>query len=67
MRPASRSSRRYTCKRLAFAAEMSERACGPFELTPHRGRRYVLVQSWRVYDAKGTAILGEAKSPEFTY
>ena len=35
----------YTCKRLAFAAEMSERACGPFELTPHRGRRYVLVRA----------------------
>jgi hypothetical protein len=57
----------YTCKWLTFAAEMSERTCGPFELTPPRGRRYVLVQSWRVYDGKGSAILGEAKSTEFAF
>ena len=56
----------YTCKRLAFAAEMSERSCGPFELTPPRGR-YVLVQSWRVYDNDGSAIVGEAKSAEFAF
>ncbi|GIF49747.1 serine/threonine-protein kinase [Asanoa ferruginea] len=57
----------YTCKRLTFAKEMSERACGPFELMPPRGRRYVLVQSWRVYDNDGSAILGEAKSAEFAF
>jgi serine/threonine protein kinase len=57
----------YTCKRLTFAKEMSERTCGPFELTPPRGRRYVLVQSWRVYDNDGSAILGEAKSAEFAF
>ncbi|MDG4822713.1 serine/threonine-protein kinase [Asanoa sp. WMMD1127] len=57
----------YTCPGLRFGPEMSERVCGAFELTPPRGRRYVLVQSWRVYDGDGTAIHGEAKSAEFAY
>ncbi|GIF70593.1 serine/threonine-protein kinase [Asanoa siamensis] len=57
----------HTCQALRFAPEMSERTCGPVELKPSRGKRYVLVQSWRVYDDDGTAIRGEAKSAEFTY
>ncbi|MEV4618119.1 serine/threonine-protein kinase [Asanoa sp. NPDC049573] len=57
----------HTCERLAFAPEMSERTCGPFDLTAPRGQRYVLVQSWRVYGNNGSAILGEAKSAEFAF
>ncbi|GAA1884485.1 hypothetical protein GCM10009687_61140 [Asanoa iriomotensis] len=57
----------HNCQALRFGPEMSERSCGPAELTPPRGKRYVLVQTWRVYDDDGTAIRGEAKSAEFTY
>lgn len=57
----------HTCRGLRFAAEMSERTCGPAEFSPPRGKRYVLVQSWRVYDDDGTTIPGEAKSAEFAY
>ncbi|MEV4538913.1 serine/threonine-protein kinase [Asanoa sp. NPDC049518] len=57
----------HTCAGLVFGPELSERTCGPATLTPPRGRRYVLVQSWRVYDNDGTAIRGEAKSAEFAY
>ncbi len=57
----------YTCPGLVFGPELSERTCGPATLTPPRGRRYVLVQSWRVYDKDGSAIRGEAKSAEFAY
>jgi hypothetical protein len=57
----------YTCPNVVFGSQLSERTCGPATLTPPRGRRYVLVQSWRVYDDDGSAIRGEAKSAEFAY
>lgn len=55
-----------TCRRRSFAKEGSEQTCGPFELTPPRGKRYVIVQSWLVYSSEG-AIIGSAKSAEFAF
>jgi hypothetical protein len=57
----------YTCRRLAFGPQLSERICGAFELHPPRGRRYVLVQSWLIYGPDGTGIRGSAKTAEFAF
>ena len=40
--------------------------CGPVELQAPRGRRYVVVQSWR-YTGRSLLPGGSARSPEFTW
>jgi serine/threonine-protein kinase len=41
------SERRFTCRDLQFTDVAPERTCGPFDLTPERGHRYVVVLSWK--------------------
>jgi serine/threonine-protein kinase len=41
------SGRRYTCRDVLFTDVAPGRTCGPFDLKPERGHRYVVVLSWK--------------------
>jgi hypothetical protein len=40
----------HTCAGLEFSDVTPERTCGPFDLTPDRGHRYLVVVSWKYTD-----------------
>jgi hypothetical protein len=40
----------HTCAGLEFSDVTPERTCGPFDLTPERGHRYLVVVSWKYTD-----------------
>ncbi|GIE05199.1 serine/threonine-protein kinase [Paractinoplanes durhamensis] len=56
----------YTCKGLMFTDFALKHSCGPAELEPPRGGRYVVAESWR-YTERPLLPAGSARSPEFDW
>jgi serine/threonine-protein kinase len=56
----------HVCKGLMFTDFMLEQSCGPVDLNVPRGRRYVVVESWR-YTSRSLLPGGTARGPEFTW
>lgn len=56
----------HTCKELMFSDFAPEHECGPFEVTPPRGHRYVVVQKW-VYTSRAILPGGEVSGIAFDW
>ena len=54
------------CSALMFTDTATEHECGPFEASPPRGSRYVVLQQWQ-YTARSLLPGGEARGREFTW
>jgi serine/threonine-protein kinase len=56
----------YGCRGLMFTDFAPEHNCGPFEITPVRGRRYLIVQHWS-YTGRGILPGGTVRGTAFTW
>jgi len=56
----------YDCKGLMFTDFALKQSCGPVDLNPPRGGRYVVAESWR-YTERPLLPAGSARGPEFTW
>ena len=56
----------YTCAGLLFTDFAPKHSCGPVDLRAPRGRRYVVVESWR-YTGRSLLPGGTARGPEFSW
>jgi serine/threonine-protein kinase len=56
----------FTCTGLMFTDFAPEHSCGPFEVHPRHGRRYVVVQKWQ-YTGRGILPTGEIRGVEFDW
>jgi serine/threonine-protein kinase len=55
-----------TCRELMFTDFAGSHDCGPFDVTPARGHRYVVLQKW-VYTGRAILPGGEVRGPEFAW
>ncbi|MDP9796481.1 serine/threonine-protein kinase [Catenuloplanes nepalensis] len=57
----------FTCPKVTFTREDIQHACGGFETTVTRGRRYAVVQTWRsTSERQGPLAPGTARTQFFT-
>jgi serine/threonine-protein kinase len=56
----------FTCRGLLFTDFSREHTCGPFQLRPEQGHRYVVVQQWS-YTGKMFLPSGQATSAPFSW
>ncbi|GIM88492.1 serine/threonine-protein kinase [Paractinoplanes toevensis] len=56
----------YVCKGLMFTDFALKHSCGPVDLNPPHGGRYVVAQSWR-YTERPLLPAGSARGPEFDW
>jgi serine/threonine protein kinase, bacterial len=56
----------YVCKGLMFTDFALKHSCGPADLNPPHGGRYVVAQSWR-YTERPLLPAGSARGPEFDW
>jgi len=56
----------YTCEGLMFTDFALEHTCGPADLRPPHGGRYVVVETWQ-YTGRALLPGGTARGPEFTW
>ncbi|MET0423448.1 MAG: hypothetical protein ABW046_06215, partial [Actinoplanes sp.] len=56
----------YTCKGLMFTDFALKHSCGPVELNPPRGGRYVLTETWE-YTSRPLLPPGVARGPAFEW
>jgi serine/threonine-protein kinase len=56
----------YRCRGLMFTDFAPEHNCGPFEITPVRGRRYLIIQQWN-YTGRGILPGGTVRGTAFTW
>jgi serine/threonine-protein kinase len=56
----------YTCRGVMFTDFAPRQECGPFDAAPPRGRRYVVVQTWK-YTGRSVLPGGTARGRELTW
>ncbi len=56
----------HVCPRQMFTDSSPSHDCGPFDVTPPRGHRYLVLQKW-VYTNRAVLPGGEAGGPEFDW
>ena len=56
----------YTCEGLMFTDFALKHSCGPVDLRPPHGGRYVVVETWQ-YTGRSLLPGGTAKGPEFSW
>jgi serine/threonine-protein kinase len=56
----------YTCRGLMFTDFALRQTCGPVDLRPPRGGRYVVTESWE-YTARPLLPGGSTRGPVFTW
>jgi serine/threonine-protein kinase len=56
----------YTCEGLMFTDFAAKHTCGPVDLRPPRGGRYIVVETWQ-YTGRSWLPGGTAIGPEFTW